>query len=386
MTTRSTMKSRPLSVLFAALCALPACQKSVHAAPTETPARDPSAVALPSPERQLESLRIAPAAQCEALPLRLNGRLTWDEDVTARVFTPFAGRVARIVANTGDTVAAGASLAAITSPEYGVAQAEARKACTDLAEAERTVARLHDLFEHGAVPEKDLRAAEACCARATAEQQRTAMQLAFHGGCSDTIDQNYRLRAPIAGVVVEKNVGTGQEVRADQMLANVAQLSAPLFVISDPHRLWVQLDATEADLPRLRPGLAFTVRLPGDRTRSYEGRVLHVADAVDPVSRMVRVRGAVENSDGMLKAEMFVGAELPEPDAKCVQVASSAVFLSGERHFLYVDCGEGRFMRRPVKVGGQDGDRLVVLDGVRAGERVVVDGSLLLEQLFKSGS
>ncbi|HLQ37032.1 MAG TPA: efflux RND transporter periplasmic adaptor subunit [Planctomycetota bacterium] len=341
-------------------------------------------VVLPPSSPQLGSLAVEAAEECDNPPLHLNGRLVWDDGVTVRVFTPFAGRVAKIAADLGETVYCGQSLATITSPDFGQAQANARKATTDLQQAERTVARMRELSAHGAVPQKDLQAAEADLLRAQSERQRTAMQLANYGGSSDMIDQAFLLRAPIGGVLVEKNINPGQEVRADQMLANVPQLAAPLFLISDPQRLWVQIDASETDLPQLAPGQTLQVHTRAYPGESFAGELEVIADCVDPVTHMVRVRGRVDNQSRLLKAEMFVLVDLANHGARSIHVASRAVFLKGERHYLFVEQLPGRFRRQEVRVGREQQGKVVVVDGLRPGDRVVTNGCLLLEQVFQA--
>src|SRR5947208_4147589 len=108
-----------------------------------------------------------------AVMLPLSGRIVWDDNVTTRLFSPFAGRVTKIHVETGQSIEAGAPLVAITSPDFGQAQAEARRAATDFALAERIVSRTRELSEHGAAAQKDLLAAEAELERAGLEEEAT---------------------------------------------------------------------------------------------------------------------------------------------------------------------------------------------------------------------
>src|SRR6266568_3832235 len=254
------------------------------------------------------SVSIETAQPPAAVTLALNGRIAWDDNVTTRLFTPFAGRVTKIQVEAGESIEAGAPLVAIASPDFGQAQADARRAATDFALAERTFSRLRELSEHGAAAQKDLQAAEAELERARLEKERTAKRLALYGAAAD-LDQAYILKSPIAGVVVEKNINPGAELRNDQMLANTPQLAAPLFVITDPARLWIQIDVPERDQNRVRAGQTFTVKtlsLPG---QDFTGRVDVVSASLDPATRTIKVRGSLANPQRSLKAEMFVKAE-----------------------------------------------------------------------------
>src|SRR5205807_4927983 len=117
-------------------------------------------VVFPKDSPQMASLVVQPVEACKGSPIRLNGRLVWDDDVTVRVFSPFGGRVTKILAQVGQTVAQGDPLVTIASADYGQAQADARKAASDFILSERSVNRVRELFEHGAAAQKDLQSAE----------------------------------------------------------------------------------------------------------------------------------------------------------------------------------------------------------------------------------
>ena len=114
------------------------------------------------------------------------------------------------------------------------------------------------------------------------------------------------------------------------------------------------------------------------------GRIVHVAEQVDPQTRTVKVRGTVDAADPRLKAEMYVVAELRMPVKSGFLVTPSAVFLRGDRHYVFLDAGGGRFERRTVEVGPLTGEGQVVLHGLDANDKVVSDGGLLLEHLLEN--
>lgn len=340
---------------------------------------------LPAGSPQLSPLAIETVAPSRGATLRLNGRVLWDDEVTVRIFTPFAGRVMKIAGEVGQTVVPNQPLALIASADYGQAQADARKAASDLRLTERTATRIGELFAHGAAAKKDLDAAEADLARAHSESERASARLGFFGGGTETVDQVYQLKAPIGGVLVEKNINPGQEVRPDQILANAPQFTAPLFVVTDPTRLWIQLDAAEHDLSALKPGQPFVAHTRNASGPEIHGQVEVISDFLDPATRTVKVRGTIDNTARLLKAEMFVSVELPVAQTVGIDVPARAVFLKGEKHFLYLQEGPGRFVRREVVVGPEHDGKVVVVGGVELGQRVVTDGCLLLEALMEAG-
>ena len=200
------------------------------------------------------------------------------------------------------------------------------------------------------------------------------------------VDQAYVLASPIAGVVVEKNVNPGAELRNDQMLANTPQLAAPLFVITDPTKLWIQIDVAERDYTRLCVGQTFVIKsasLPG---QSFTGRVDVVSESLDPTTHTVKARGSLPNDRRLLKAETFVTAEFTLPPEAGTEISSKAVFLRGEKHCVLVEEAPGRYARREVTLGGQRGGRCIITDGIVSGQRVVVEGAILLERMLNAGS
>ncbi len=337
-------------------------------------------IIIPSGSPQLASLNVEPVTLMHGTVVHMTGRLVWDEDVTVRVFSPFSGRVRRVLVEIGQSVQRGAPLVEIESPDYGQAQTDARRAETDFQLAERNLSRINDLFEHGAAAHKDIAAAQADYARSASEKERTSARLAALGGRDNIIDQAFILRAPLVGVVAEKNINPGQEIRPDQMLSN----APPLFVITDPTRLWLQLDASERDLAALTPGSMLTVHSQAYPSRLFEGRLNLVTDMLDPQTRTLKVRGTIANPERMLKAEMYVNADLRKNDQDVIQVDKGAVLQRNEKYYLFIEDGPGRFTRKMITIGAENDGHITVIEGLSEGDRVVGEGSLLLEEWLES--
>ncbi|HVN36847.1 MAG TPA: efflux RND transporter periplasmic adaptor subunit [Myxococcota bacterium] len=370
-----------LLILFA-LCGV-ACRGTPPAAEAE-PKVEGAQLTLPPESPQLASLQIDPPREARAGSLRLNGRLAWDETATVRVYSPFAGRVTEVVVEPGARVSRGDILARIASSDFGQAEADARKADSELRLAERTLVRVRDLYEHGAAAQKDLETAEDDQVRARSESERARSRLAAYGADARSVDGSFALRAPIDGIVVERATSRGQEIRNDQMLAGTPQLAAPLFTITDPERLWVVVDVSEHDAPNLHPGDPLRVRLHADPGEMVPGRIEVVSDFFDSATRMLKVRGSLANTDRRLRAEMLVTVELDVPDqAPVAEVPSSAVLLEGEKHYVYVQNAPGTFERREVAIGAERDGWMPVASGVDSGHGVVTRGALLLEQIYK---
>ena len=377
------MKNFALITLIVVSAWLAGCSKAPESiADTGDPKVDGEIIAFPTNSPQLGTLAVEAATSAPALATRFAGRVVWDDNITTRIYSPFGGRVIRLAADVGEEVSTNSTLALVGSPDFGQAQADARRAAGDFQLAERNLNRVRALFDHGAVAQKDFHSAEADFTRAKSERERTESRVRLYGGAEGgEVDQLFHLTSPVSGVVVERSANPGQEVRADAMLANSDKLSAPMFVVTDPARVWVLVDVSEQDLAAVKLGQRITVRSRAFPGETFSGTIGKVASSLDLATRMVRVRAAVANPDRRLKAEMLVSVELAGASLSGIEVPTKAVFMKGESHFVYREDSHGRFSRQPVKVGAEHGGRIVVTEGLKSGERVVSDGCLLLEQI-----
>jgi cobalt-zinc-cadmium efflux system membrane fusion protein len=367
--------NRRLTAAAAALLAA-ACSRR-PAAQEPAPFRvDGDVVLFQDAAAQRATVRVAPISLASDDHVDLTGRLVWDEDATARVFSPVAGRVARIARDFGSPVGRGELLAALSSPDFGQAQSDAARADSDLRAATRALERVSQVFERGGAARKDRDQAEADLERARAEAERTRRRLElWSGGAPGRVDQDLPLRSPVSGVVVERNLNPGQEVRPDA--------TVPLYVISDPGRLWVVLDVTERDLGDLRPGAPLRVHAAAFPGRTFEGVLDTLGASLDPATRTVKARGKVANPDGALRAEMYVTVEARKTDgARRVLAPARAVMQDGDRRFVFVEDGPGRYRRAAVEVGPEREGVVPVLAGLRDGARIVVEGELLLDSAW----
>ena len=373
------MKPSLFAFLIAAITIVTGCHRKTP--PTEEPAPkvvgDTIIFSTNSP--QLKSIAVAQVTLRPNQALSISGRLVWNEDVTVRIYPPFGGRVTRILTKLGDRVKEGDPLVALASPDFSQMLEDARKASTDLHLAEGSLARLKELSRIGAASAKDLKASEADFARATASFERTSRNLASLGASSNMIDQTFLLRSPITGLVVEKNLNPGQEVGRDLMTANIP----PLFVVSDPSKLWLMLDVPESDLHRLKPGQKLTVISRSTPGKALEGQIDFIGAGLDPLTRTVKIRANVENLDGLLKAEMYVSAEASEGLDQSIQISSKAVFLLENEHYVFLETGPGQFRRTAVKLGPERAGNVTVLEGLNPTMKIATDGCLLLQSFFE---
>ena len=334
---------------------------------------------FPAGHPQLTLLTTATAIAANSVAIDLPARLVWNEEKTERIYPAFAGRVVKLNADVGQSVRAGQVLATLASPEFGAAQADTAKAQADARFSERAFQRQTELFEAGIVSRKEYEQAQADAQRANAEVARAQARTQLYGG-GNAVNQQLGLSATVSGVVVERNLSAGQELRPEQGGPG----SLPLFVVTDPRSLWVQIDAREADVASLQPGTPISLTLPNFPGQSFAAKITATGDFIDSNSRTVKVRGVIDNNQRILKAEMLGSAKFERALEKGVLVPSRAVQLRGSQYWTYVQKEPGVFEGRKISIGYEGLDKVLVTNGVKDGELVVSDNGLLLAREFRN--
>jgi cobalt-zinc-cadmium efflux system membrane fusion protein len=312
-----------------------------------------------------------------ATAVSLPGRVTFDEDHTQRVASPIDGRATAILVKLGDKVKAGQPLIQLSAPNVGLVQADAQKALSDLTLSEKSIERVRKLQAEGAIADKEVAVAEGDLRKARSDYGRAQVQLKALGLSATDPAVNASLRAQIPGVVVERNVLVGQEIRADQAM--------PLLTVSSLETVWVLADAYEQDLGLVGEGDPVSVGVPAYPGETFAGKVGHVADVVDPATRTVKVRCLVPNPGHRLKPEMFAKVEVRSTGKhKVIMVPSQAVLSDGDRSLLIVATEGNTFRARRVEVGPETDGKVRVLGGITPGEKIVTEGAIFMKREIES--
>jgi cobalt-zinc-cadmium efflux system membrane fusion protein len=309
------------------------------------------------------------------------GRLTFDDRLVSHVFSPVNGRVTRLLADPGQRVKSGQTLALIDSPDLGQALSDLRKAEAALKPAEREFTRQKELYEAHAGALRDLEAAEAAFRTAQAERDRCRERVeSLHAPGEPGVSQGFRLQSPLAGEVISRTANPGVEVQGQYGGGTALEL----FTVGEIDRLWLLADLYEVDLFRVKVGSPVEITLQGYAGGPVHAKVEWISDALDPATRTAKMRCTLPNPGRVLKPEMFAQVAIHVEPRTALAVPRSAVCRIGSQTFAFVDLGlraDGvrRFERRPVTVEeAVPGDDLPVQSGLSAGERVVSRGVMVL--------
>jgi cobalt-zinc-cadmium efflux system membrane fusion protein len=344
--------------------------KSQTAGPAQLNARE---LRFPADSPQLSFIKVEAVSELpEPLLDPLSARITYDENHTVRVSSPIAGRVIRIFVQPGERVAAGQDLVLLDSPDFAGAVADVAKSRADLQFKEKAYARSKELFQAEVVARKDFDSAESDLRQAEAEQNRASMRLRnLDPGLRENPGRGYVLRSPLAGIVAERSVNPGSEVRPDA--------PNPLFVITDPTHLWVMIDLPEQYLGKIVVGQKVTIDVDAYPGGDFWGQVASIGEVLDPATRRVQVRCVVDNPRRQLKPEMYARVTpINDERVKLPRIPNSALLTVGLYSFIFVEKEPGVFERRQVTLGLQGRSESYVKQGLAGGERVVTTGALLL--------
>ena len=328
---------------------------------------------FPADAPQLAFLRIMPVEDFpEPLMDALNARIAYDDNYTARVFSAVAGRVVKIAAEAGQQVKAGDPLLWIDSPDYAMGASDILKADADLLRKKGAYERAKLLFDAQGLARKDLESAEADWRLADAEAKRAKARMKnLSSNVIATVEGKFILRAPINGIVSERQVNAGSEVRPDA--------TNPLFVITNPKHVWVVVDLPEQQIGKVRVGQSIAVEVDAYPNEVFPGKVTIISETLDPVMRRFQVRCDVDNSQHKLKPEMFARiSPILDNKSRLPRVPNSALFTQGLYSFIFVEKSPGVLQRRRATLGLQDADFTYIKEGLHAGERVVTSGAILL--------
>lgn len=350
---------------------------------------------------QLASLSIATVASITFRTEQItDGKIALDSDKTTPVFSPYSGRVTKVMANLGDHVKKGQPLLAVEATEFVQGQNDLVGAVNALNTARAQVAlaqtneqRKHALYDAkgGSMQDwqqsqSDLIAAQSNVNSAEAALALVRNRLRIQGKTDaeiakletpERMNPEAFVLAPINGTVTDRQVGLGQYIQSGA--------SNPVYSIGDLSTVWLVANVRERDALLMRRGAPVEVRVLAVPDRVFKAKLTYVAPSIDPATRRLAVRAEVENPQGVLKPEMFAtfsivtGGESSAPG-----VADAAVVYEGDSARVWVLNQDDTLELRPIRTGRTRQGLVEVLSGLAAGERVVTSGTLFIDRAARS--
>lgn len=293
-----------------------------------------------------------------------------DETNAARVGAPLSGRVNRVFMELGQPVKQGDPLFSVASPDMASLKQEVLSASAALEAARAMHARVQALVQARALPAKEEAAAQVSLRQAelayqTAQAKVSALRVALSS------NNEFVIKSPRAGYIVEKNVLPGQEVGPE---------SDNLMMIADLSSVWVVAELFESNASGIRQGTAARIEVASSPDKPIDGKVELVSAVVDPARHTIPVRVRLDNGSGQLKPNTYARVQfLSDAVRGAVEVAASAIVTDGSQQYVYVREEGGRFVRRDIVAGSVRRGRATVLSGLQVGQSVAESGASLLD-------
>ncbi len=306
--------------------------------------------------------------------IQVPSQIKVDEQELIRVGSNVTGRIVEVHAKLGDHVDAGTTLAKISSPELTRAQLEYLRAHSLTMLNERAAKRAKLLLEADVIGTAELqrREAELQVSRADLSAAKDQLRLlgVFEKAVNDLVKRGQILPSVAittgkSGVVIQRNVVTGQVIGPADLLFEVADLST----------VWAVGDVPEYIASNVSVGQHVEIQVPALGYIALDGVIIYVADTVNPQTRTVTVRTVVDNTDRRLKPAMLATMRITETAVKQIVIPESAIVRETNKDFAYIDEGNNTFTRVPIELGPEIGNLRPVIAGLSVGQRIVVDGA-----------
>ena len=382
--------SRSVALCAVAFTLLNGCGKEKEAVAENSPPKPasshPDIVELGPNAPELRQMTIAPVntINVPADEVTAPAKIEANPNRVGHAVLPAPGRCVRVMIKLGDYVTQGQPVVSVESSvvaeaESAFIQADAsvRQAELAVTKAEADSFRLNDLFEHQAVAQKEVLASRTTLAlsKASLEQahsarEQTKRRLELLGLKPGQFQQMVTITAPVSGKVLELGVVEGEYRN---------EINTPLVTIADLSRVWATSEVPESKIRFCKIGGGVDLELIAYPGETFRGRVTRIADTVDSETRTIRVSAELDNSNGRLRPEMFGSLRYADGFAPAPWVPDSAVVRISGKDYVFVELQPGHFRSTLVELGKHMDDGFTITSGLRAGERVVTQGSVYLK-------
>lgn len=371
------------TIISAALgaCLLAGCSSHTDSTPAAS-SITASNVTLTAAQRQNIHLYTVEASKIHKT-VDTTGTVDFDEDLATTILAPMSGPVSRLLVSLGAQVEAEQPLAEVDSPDFASAVSAYRKALATAKNTRQLADMDQQLIGQHGITQREADQAKTDAANAEADAEAALQQLVSLKVAPETIKAIQAgkpisrvpgmIRSPIAGTVVERPITPGELLEGG---------TTPCFTVADLSRVWVMAHLFGPDLGSVSIGDLAEV-LTGTASEHFPGTVGNISALVDPDTRSVAVRVVVENPGGVLKKQMYVRVLIhSRTESTGLLVPVSGILRDSENlPFVYVVQPDGSFGRQRVTLGYREGDRHDITSGLKAGDRIVVEGGLFVQFL-----
>ncbi len=322
----------------------------------------------------LKSLITDTVKEASALSqITLTGSIAPDENKMVKIFPLVSGVAQDVHVQLGDVVQKGQTLAILRSAEMAAFTKDFVSAEADIRNTRRVLESTQDLYKSGLASQKDLEQAQSDYQKAVAEDKRANAVVSINKSNAN----GYEVKSPIAGYVVDKNLTSNTQVRADN--------SQNLFTVADLSTVYVLVNVYESDISKIQTGDPVKVTTLSYPDKTFDGKIDRIDNMLDPDNKVMHARITIQNPGNLLKPGMFANIMIKAKSGEALPfINSNALVFDNDKNYVIVIDGKAKVHVQPVEVAKTVEDRTYIKSGLKAGDRIVGSRQAYLYESLKN--
>jgi membrane fusion protein, heavy metal efflux system len=289
----------------------------------------------------------------------------------AEIASPFSGRITRSFVTLGQRVEVGSPVFEISSPQFFETGKNFYQSKQEMILAEKNYKRQQDLLKNGVGTQKDLEEAEVNYELTKRDFENSVASLNVYRVDPEdlVLGQPLIIRSPIRGEVVENKIVIGQYLKED---------AGPVAIVAELSKVYVIGQLKEKDVNSVHQSDEVEIRMTGMPEVQIKGKIFHIGDILDESTRSAQVYVLCENRDLTMKPGMFVTSTFFAGSRDAILIPSNSIYQMEGSSFVFVSLGNDKYLKRKIEPGGTDSNRVIIKDGLKKDEEIVVEGGSLL--------
>ncbi len=303
--------------------------------------------------------------------IKLSGAVSFDDKKVSKVYPFSSGQVLQVNVSVGDKVRKGQTLAVIRSADVSGNYSDLSTAGNDMAIAKKQMENQQSLYKNGIASEREMIEAKENFSKAATTVTKLKNQIAINGGGHTRSNGTYNITAPISGYVVEKKINQGGFIRGDA--------NDNLFTVGDVSEVWVVANVYETDIAKIKQGYAAQVTTLAYPDKVFTGIVSDVSNILDPVTKVMKIRVKLPNTNGMLKPEMFTSIIITNKEGENnISISSKAITSENGKDYVIIYKNKCDLKVQEVEIIKTVGEKTYIRSGLKQGDKVIAGNQILL--------
>jgi cobalt-zinc-cadmium efflux system membrane fusion protein len=304
--------------------------------------------------------------------LTLTGSIAPDENKMVKIFPLVSGVAQGVNVQLGDVVHKGQTLATMRSAEMAAFTKDYISSEADIRNTRRIMETTQDLYKSGLASQKDLEQAQSDYQKAVAEGKRAGAVISIN----KSNGKGYEVKSPLSGFIVEKNVTSNTQVRADN--------TQNLFTVADLSTVYVLVNVYESDISKIQTGDPVEVTTLSYPDKVFSGKIDRIDNMLDPDNKAMHARIKIQNPGNLLKPGMFANVLIKAKSGENLPfVTTNALVFDNDKNYVIKIDGKAKVHIQQIEIAKTVEGRAYISKGLKAGDRVVGSRQVYLYESLK---